>query len=59
MSTEDDHFPTYGSTLVSFQDVAKIRQCLYDAKLMLSQGDIATANQKIIEALDVTTRWPA
>ena len=59
MSNEDEHYPSNGGTFVPYSDIAKVRQALYDAKLLLSQGGLDQATQKIIEALDVTTRWPA
>lgn len=58
MSDEGYKFPTEGTTKIPFTDVAKLRQALYDAKLFIAQGQMAEATEKIIVALDITTRWP-
>lgn len=57
MSTEDAHYEPETVHRINGRDLARMRQCLYDAKLALSRGDKPEATRKIIEALDHTVLW--
>jgi hypothetical protein len=63
MSTEDHHYGHLTGMMrnVHPSEVATVRQALYDSKLALESGiseeESAALLRRIIEALDITTRW--
>ena len=57
MSDEGYHYPPEKTYRITGAQLAKMRQCLYDAKFLLSQSRVPDGTRKLIEALDQTILW--